>query len=255
MESAEISIDRAESEPRPGPKERGLFGTLVIPVLKALLVLVIVNVVAVFGVFFWGAICRCGQDPAAIVESLPRSSVWNLVGSLIFGGLTILYITRRGLLGDVRALIELLRLPSPASLLTGAIAGVILAMVVCWGIHPARHYAELHPRLNILSSPFSALLTLAICVPVMEEIYFRGFMLKFFLRSGGVLKAALSTSAIFAVVHSYFFWQIPTFAAGVGFAGVFTVGIFCSWLYLKYKSLWGGILLHGLYNFVLVALN
>jgi membrane protease YdiL (CAAX protease family) len=82
--------------------------------------------------------------------------------------------------------------------------------------------------------------TLFACVaaPVLEEILFRGVILRGFLRQYSRTFAILWSAALFAVAH-FNVYQLATALA---------VGIVAGWLYERCRSLWPCILLHASYN-------
>jgi len=94
----------------------------------------------------------------------------------------------------------------------------------------------------------SVLSTLFGCVaaPVLEEMLFRGIILRSFLRQYSRTKAILWSSVIFAVAHLNVY-QLAT---------AIVLGIVAGWLYERCRSLWPGILLHATYNsFVTLIYN
>ena len=82
--------------------------------------------------------------------------------------------------------------------------------------------------------------TLFACVaaPVLEEMLFRGVILRGFLRQYSRTFAILWSSALFGLAHLNLY-QLATATA---------IGIVAGWLYERCKSLWPCILLHAAYN-------
>lgn len=79
-----------------------------------------------------------------------------------------------------------------------------------------------------------------VIAPVVEEIYFRGFLFRAFSNSWGVAVGALASSMIFGLLH---------FQANVV---IFTIilGLFLSLMYHKLNSIWPPILLHFANNLI-----
>jgi len=77
-----------------------------------------------------------------------------------------------------------------------------------------------------------------ILAPFVEEVFFRGFLFQGFREKMGWLKAALLSSAIFAVSHLDPASLIPTFILGFTF----------SYIFHRSNSLWPGMFLHFTVN-------
>lgn len=88
-----------------------------------------------------------------------------------------------------------------------------------------------------------ALVALAILGPVAEELAFRGVLLRALGRSWGKWPAILATAVIFAGYHVTAWTLVPLLALGIALG----------WLAWSRRSLWAAILLHALYNGVVVA--
>jgi len=89
-----------------------------------------------------------------------------------------------------------------------------------------------------LKSPVWFALVVVIFAPVVEEIFFRGFLFQGFRRRYGWVAAALISSAVFAAAHLDPVSFIPTFILG----GVL------AYVYHRSNSVWPGIILHFLVN-------
>ncbi len=74
--------------------------------------------------------------------------------------------------------------------------------------------------------------------PVVEEIFFRGFLLGGIRRHMGAFPALLVSSGIFALFHIEPGLYVPTFLLGLAFG----------WVYLKTGSIWPPIVAHTLHN-------
>jgi uncharacterized protein len=77
-----------------------------------------------------------------------------------------------------------------------------------------------------------------VAAPVLEEMLFRGVILRSFLRQYSRRAAILGSSALFGLVHL----NVYQLAAG------FLIGLIAGWLYERARSLWPCIVLHAGYN-------
>jgi membrane protease YdiL (CAAX protease family) len=77
-----------------------------------------------------------------------------------------------------------------------------------------------------------------IIAPIVEEIFFRGFLINRFFTKFGIKKAVIYSSIIFGLFHADIF-------------GAFIFAFFMSIIYLKTRNLWFTIYCHFLNNFVL----
>lgn len=91
---------------------------------------------------------------------------------------------------------------------------------------------------NSLDSPVWLILAAVIVAPLVEEIFFRGFLFQGFRKKYGWVSAMLLSSAIFAAAHLDLASLIPTFV----------LGIVLTYVYHRSNSVWPGIILHFLIN-------
>lgn len=89
-----------------------------------------------------------------------------------------------------------------------------------------------------LDSPVWFFIVAVIFAPLVEEIFFRGFLFQGFRERYGWVKAMLLSSAIFAVAHLDLVVLIPTFILGNVLA----------YVYHRSNSVWPGVILHFLVN-------
>jgi membrane protease YdiL (CAAX protease family) len=89
-----------------------------------------------------------------------------------------------------------------------------------------------------LDSPFWFMLVGVVFAPIIEEIFFRGFLFQGFRQQYGWIRAGLLSSAIFAVGHLDPVALIPTFI----------LGFLLAYMYHRTNSVWPGIILHFLVN-------
>jgi len=85
-----------------------------------------------------------------------------------------------------------------------------------------------------LESPIWFMIAAVIIAPIVEEMFFRGFLFQGFRQRYGWVIASLLSSAIFAAAHLDPVSLIPTFILGVVF----------SYVYHGSNSVWPGIILH-----------
>lgn len=127
---------------------------------------------------------------------------------------------------------------------TMAIVGTGYASGIFW---PEQNAADTETYLYLLNSPmswFTAFLIVAIA-PVSEELIWRGFMFSVFAQSKmGTKVAALTTSAAWALLHSY---SIP------GTVTVFLTGLVLCALFYKSKSIWPSVAVHCATNIISVV--
>jgi membrane protease YdiL (CAAX protease family) len=84
----------------------------------------------------------------------------------------------------------------------------------------------------------------AVAGPLMEELFFRGFMYNAFKKAVGIFWATLVTSAVFAALHSNV----------VGFLPIMVIGITLTYLYERTGTLVSSITLHIIHNLNMVFL-
>ena len=84
-------------------------------------------------------------------------------------------------------------------------------------------------------------LTASAIFPFLEELYFRGVLVRWF---GDRLPGAVAIvigAVVFAAYHEN--WDYAP--------SLFVLGLIVGWVYLKTKSLWPAVLAHGIYNAVI----
>lgn len=96
----------------------------------------------------------------------------------------------------------------------------------------------IYKALGSLDSPIWLVLVGVLLAPFVEEMFFRGFLFAGFRQRFGWKKAALFSSAFFALAHLQPAALIPTFI----------LGYLLAYIFHKANSLWPGIILHFLVN-------
>ena len=91
-----------------------------------------------------------------------------------------------------------------------------------------------------------AFISAAIISPIYEEIFYRGFLYRWFRTRTGIIGGVLISSIIFTIVH------IPTYnVMPVNFFS----GIIFALAYERTNSIWPAIFIHGITNGVMVVLT
>ena len=91
---------------------------------------------------------------------------------------------------------------------------------------------------SMMTSGLGSLVTVCLIAPVVEEMLFRGVILRSFLNQYSRSSAIFGSALIFGIAHM----NVYQFFAGLG------TGIVLGWLYECTQSLWPCILFHASYN-------
>jgi membrane protease YdiL (CAAX protease family) len=97
-----------------------------------------------------------------------------------------------------------------------------------------------------------ALVAIAIVGPIVEEIYFRGVLLRWLRTKMPLAIAAIPNAALFAATHFRFATHIGV-EGWVLTAGLFVFGLFAVAWASATRSLWPSIAAHGMYNATLIG--
>ena len=84
----------------------------------------------------------------------------------------------------------------------------------------------------------------AALIPVVEELFFRGFLFAGLAARFGVLRGLIVSAAVFAAAHLDVRTMVPIFVAGLLFG----------WAYHKPKTLWVPIAAHACQNLAALML-
>jgi len=101
-----------------------------------------------------------------------------------------------------------------------------------------RDDASLRMLDHLMSSGLVTLITICLVAPFVEEMLFRGIILRGFLKYYSPQVSIFLSAMLFGVVHMNIY-QIPT---------AFLLGCFFGWLFYRSKSLWPCIMGHALFN-------
>lgn len=97
---------------------------------------------------------------------------------------------------------------------------------------------------QMMSNGIASVVTVCLVAPVLEEMLFRGVILRSFLHQYSRWTAILSSAFLFGLAHL----NVYQFAVGL------IIGTTLGWLYERTRSLWPCILLHGAYNIAVTAI-
>jgi len=115
---------------------------------------------------------------------------------------------------------------------------IILHNLLLFGLGVDTQGEEIVKMFEGLDSPFWFFIVGAVFAPLVEEIFFRGFLFQGFRARYGWPVGMLLSSAIFAAAHLDLVALIPTFILGNVLA----------YVYHRSNSVWPGIFLHFLVN-------
>ena len=91
---------------------------------------------------------------------------------------------------------------------------------------------------------------------LVEEVYFRGFLLNKLHQTAGFWRANLVSSCLFGLIHVPGWIALGRFATpfvAVDFVGLVVVGMLFGWAMAKTGSLWSAYVLHALHNLLVVS--
>ncbi|MFZ6741865.1 CPBP family intramembrane glutamic endopeptidase [Undibacterium sp. JH2W] len=97
---------------------------------------------------------------------------------------------------------------------------------------------------EMMNNGVHSIITACLVAPVLEEMLFRGIILRSFLHLYSRWVAILGSACLFGLAHL----NIYQFLCAT------IVGVVCAWLYQKTLSLWPGIILHACSNGVTIYL-
>ena len=117
---------------------------------------------------------------------------------------------------------------------------------LCELIVPAEQVSEAEYELlvGLVQGGVVSFITVGIVAPVLEEMLFRGVLLRGFLEHYKTVPAILLSAVVFAGFH-FTLSQLPV---------AFGLGCFVGWLYWRTRSLWPCILAHMFYNMSIIVI-
>lgn len=96
---------------------------------------------------------------------------------------------------------------------------------------------------TLLGGGTISIITVCLLAPFLEEMLFRGIILRSFMHNYSMFYAILLSSLLFAIFH-FNIYQ---------FFGAYILGTFLGWLYVVTKSLWPCIFSHALHNVISIS--
>jgi membrane protease YdiL (CAAX protease family) len=115
------------------------------------------------------------------------------------------------------------------------VAAAVLALTVI--IDQSNAFID-PPKFPLLQKDVYNLFLAVVAAPFLEEILCRGIVLKYLLTKTKPWMAILYSSLFFSALHMNLYQGIPSFFAG----------LFLGWIYYRSKSIWPGVLAHGINN-------
>lgn len=91
---------------------------------------------------------------------------------------------------------------------------------------------------RLIGTGLSSLIIVCIVAPFVEEILFRGLILRGFLNNYSVIKSIVLSAFLFALFHMNIYQ----------FVSAFIGGCLLGWLYVKTHSLWPCVVYHAMFN-------
>ena len=123
-------------------------------------------------------------------------------------------------------------------LLIGSYALIMIHNVILMLLGVETQGEEIMEILGGLDSPLWFVIVGVIFAPIVEEIFFRGFLFQGFRQKYGWIGGALISSGIFAIGHLDPVALIPTFI----------LGFLLAYMYHRSNTVWPGVILHLLVN-------
>ncbi len=122
---------------------------------------------------------------------------------------------------------------------------IVILMELLGGTSENTKTQSLQSNMGILSF-LIAFVSAAVISPIYEEIFYRGFLYRWFRVKLGVPAGILLSSSVFMLVH------IPTYNT---LPVNFLTGVIFSWTYEKTGSIYPGMIIHGVFNGIAVVLT
>jgi membrane protease YdiL (CAAX protease family) len=134
---------------------------------------------------------------------------------------------------------------SIAAALVGALVTVII--IALTGEPPDEQLAvEFVSRVH----PLVAVLAVVIVAPIVEELFFRGFVFNAWLREYGMRRAVIGSALLFTVIHV----SDPTLAGLLALTPILLVAFVLSYVYARTRSLLTVVALHATFNAISTAI-
>ena len=200
------------------------------------------------------------QMTGVLRELMREYSVLQLANAVLYGLIFLMIWALLPKSGAV-ALSSWFRSVRRSTLVFAAATGLILAAALFWGeiwlvTHNVTQFHETAAEKSLVPpSPLDllpGLIFIAVIVPIVEETYFRGLVLKWLQSRVYTVFAVPISALLFAATHGKFLshdmlegWILTGFLAFVG-----TVSAIWA---LATRSLWPSVVIHGTYNGAVIA--
>jgi membrane protease YdiL (CAAX protease family) len=130
------------------------------------------------------------------------------------------------------------------------IVGIVMTIIA--GPDATKQAQNLHVGRSTIVTTILIVVLAVIAAPIVEELVFRGMMLRTFMRRLGFWPAAVLSTTIFALGHVY---EVNTLVGAVGLAlSVAALGIVNCGLVRRTDSLAPGMIVHASFNLLAVVL-
>lgn len=129
-------------------------------------------------------------------------------------------------------------------ILIGILAAIALFVNMIQYVPPKQPVVELFLKEKNVTFLFYTSIFAAIFGPMIEELFFRGFMYNAFKKRVGIFWAMFITAATFALLHAH----------AVGFLPIMVLGMLLAYLYEKTGTLVSSITVHVIHNLSMVFL-
>ncbi len=139
----------------------------------------------------------------------------------------------------VLVLTPAIALTVPAIVLANSALSALLVHLFPLSVSEAALFEEMS------SGSFGAIVGACILAPVLEEMLFRGIILRSFLKQYSKWAAIVGSATLFGVAHMNLYQFVVALVVGIG----------CGWLYERTRSLLPCIALHGAYNATLTMID
>lgn len=193
------------------------------------------------GEYFFSALLYDFKDALGIGKN-QITAITSILGSgLIFSALvsykkisysSIFHNTKT----SATAIVSVLTIPI-ILLVPGLILVVWTVHVLVLSIFPLSN-REIIMFEQMMSRDLASIINICVIAPMVEEMLFRGIILRSFLTQYTTRAAIIGSAAIFGIAHM----NIYQFFVGL------ILGTILGWLYERTKSLWPCIILHAAYN-------
>ena len=178
-----------------------------------------------------------------------ETGLWyEITGNLVFMGLTAIFV-----LFDLTSILNLYKIPDINwkillfsflfPLISAPLVGISMEKLNLFlGYTNPNYYMD---YLHYEHPVFWSLFFVVIMPPLVEEIAFRGFLQQQLLKITSPHIAVIGSAFLFAFVH----FSI------ISIVWLFPFGMVLGYIRNKYKTLWYGMIIHGIHNLIILAMD